>query len=219
MKKKIKLVSDLNKINMKKNFVFVALNLSFISFFCRGTIKLYDDIHLWCDGIMGKILYGYDKIAGSNLIKLFYKYKYSKILVVGNCNNKQIEFLKKKFKTKVECLKIPKIRLKEVKDYIPVTNRNTLILITLPTPKQEVLAYEISKINSNYKIICIGGGLDIATGIIKSCPKLICDLGLEFLWRLRTDTIRRLNRLIYTGILFLYYFLTGEVKKIKITKL
>jgi len=219
MKNNIKLVSDLSKINMKKNFIFVALNLSFISFFCNGSIKLSNNIYLWCDGIMGKILYGYNKIPGSKFIKLFYKYKYTKILIVGNYDEKQISLLKKKFKTKVKGFAIPKIEIKDIRNYIPSTDQNTLILITLPTPKQEILAYEISKINSNYKILCIGGGLEIATGIVKSCPILISNLGLEFLWRLRTDTIRRLKRLIYTGILYLYYSITGKVRKIKIIKI
>ena len=78
-----------------------------------------------------------------------------------------------------------------------------------------MLALEISKINNYFKIICIGGGLGIAAGDIKMCPKIIQNLGLEFLWRLNTDTSRRLKRLFFT--LFIYLSnITRINNKIKI---
>ena len=84
------------------------------------------------------------------------------------------------------------------------------------TPKQEILSSEIIKKSKYYKILCIGGGLSIAAGEIKKCPRFLYDLGLEFLWRLRTDTFRRLERLIVTLLIFIFSLLTGKLSKIKV---
>ena len=92
-------------------------------------------------------------------------------------------------------------------------------MITLPTPKQEMLSNEIIKKNKYYKIICIGGGLNIATGEVKSCPAFISKIGLEFIWRLRTDTFRRISRLLSTFTIFIFYLFIGKLKKFIIFKI
>ncbi len=218
-KKKIKIVQNFKKINFNQNFIFSALNLSFLSYLCLGIIKTPNNMFLWCDGIIGSLKSNIKKTPGSEFIKIFYRYKFSKILIAGNYSSKQIKYLRKKFKTKVEGFFIPNVSYVSVKKYLPKVDKNTLILITLPTPKQEILAYAISKKKINYKIICIGGGLSITTGEVKRCPKFLSNIGLEFIWRLRTDTIRRLQRLITTFFLFLFYFLTGKIGRIKLIKI
>ena len=57
------------------------------------------------------------------------------------------------------------------------------------------------------------------TGEEKVVPKYLYLLGLEFLWRLRIDTKRRLKRLIQTANYFLKGYLNNEFKKIKIEKI
>ena len=44
-------------------------------------------------------------------------------------------------------------------------------MITLPTPKQEQLSEHLIKINKYYKIICIGGSINIVSGLEKEVPK------------------------------------------------
>jgi UDP-N-acetyl-D-mannosaminuronic acid transferase (WecB/TagA/CpsF family) len=61
--------------------------------------------------------------------------------------------------------------------------------------------------NKYYKIICIGGAISMASGDEKMIPKFFDESGLEFLWRLRTDTKRRIFRLIYT----IFYYFRGEM--------
>ena len=88
--------------------------------------------------------------------------------------------------------------------------------MTLPTPKQEQVAEYISQNQSTYKILCIGGALNMLTGHEKPCPKILENYGLETIWRLRTDTYRRGSRLIRTLILFFYYgFFRGKLKNLK----
>ena len=95
--------------------------------------------------------------------------------------------------------------------------KNNLVLITLPTPKQEILANEIKKINKHFKIICIGGGLSIASGEVRKCPEFIEKIGLEFIWRLNNDTSRRIKRLCITFLVYLIN-LNNIDKKINIIK-
>ena len=87
-------------------------------------------------------------------------------------------------------------------------DKNELIFITLPTPKQEQVARFLKNKNIYFKIICIGGSINIASGDEKEVPRFISKL--EFLWRLRYDSIRRLNRLIYT---FSHYLIATFITK------
>ena len=130
---------------------------------------------------------------------------------MGNYSKKQNQYLKKKFKTKVNFIKLPIIKGNNLKKFVPKLDNNSLVLITLPTPKQEILAKEIKKNNKNFKIICIGGGLSIASGETKQCPKMLQSLGLEFVWRLNTDPWRRIKRLSQT--LFIYILNLHKIKK------
>ena len=60
------------------------------------------------------------------------------------------------------------------------------------------VAKEINKI---FKILCIGGSINILSGLEKEVPKLIYPF--EFIWRLRYETLRRSKRLITTFISFI----------------
>ena len=86
---------------------------------------------------------------------------------------------------------------------------NEIIFITLPTPKQEELAYSLSKKNKNYKIICIGGSIAIASGEEKPVPKFLQNY--EFLWRLRNDFLGRSFRLLES---FYYYVKRKFIKNL-----
>ena len=105
--------------------------------------------------------------------------------------------------------------LKKKKIKIP---SNTLTFITLPTPKQEQIAMNLTKYNANYQIICIGASLAIVSGEEKEVPNIL--KSYEFLWRLRTDTVRRLIRLIETifyyskGIIYLKKYIKTSFRKI-----
>ena len=217
--KKLKLVENFKKFNNKSNYIFSALNLAFLAYLALGHIKPTKRYFLWCDGLIGQIYSGIKKTPGSKFIRFFFKYKFTEIVILGNHSNIQIKFLKKKFKTKIRSIVLPKITRKNIKKYAPKVKKNSLILITLPTPKQEMLSDEIIKKNKYYKILCIGGGLSIATGEVKNCPNYISRIGLEFIWRLRTDTFRRISRLLFTLVMFIFYLINGKLKKFTIFKI
>ena len=120
----------------------------------------------------------------------------------------QKNFYKKKFKLKIINQKLPFGNINKIlKTKIKLSNKS-LTLITLPTPKQEKLAYYLSKKNSKYKIICIGASIAIASGEEKEVPNILKNY--EFLWRLRNDFFRRSKRIIET---FFYYLIGKYLKK------
>ena len=57
----------------------------------------------------------------------------------------------------------------------------------------------------------------MAARLEKDCPKLLYKLGLEFIWRLRGDTKRRILRLLYTFIMYNIFIISN--KKISIKKI
>jgi exopolysaccharide biosynthesis WecB/TagA/CpsF family protein len=158
------------------------------------------------------------KIPGRDLLEKITIPNYvKKILVLGNLDNNGKYYLKKKFKDKiVKHTQLPYENIKNLYKYLPKIKKDELILITLPTPKQELLAIELAKRNMNYKIICIGGSLNIVSGTEPITPYILYKYNLEFIWRLRFDTIRRTIRLLETLIYFTIGILTKSYNKINI---
>ena len=67
--------------------------------------------------------------------------------------------------------------------------------------------------------MCLGGGMSMVSGEEKVVPESIENMNLEWIWRLRTNTWFRLNRLFITGYgfflkLFLKYFNKTKFNKI-----
>tara|TARA_B110000008_G_scaffold277539_1_gene319045 strand:+ start:7932 stop:8591 length:660 start_codon:yes stop_codon:yes gene_type:complete len=201
----------------KRRFVLAAFNLAFISLFLERKIKINNKFIFWNDGIIGSFFSNLKKIPGSDLItKIIYNDTIEKICIIGNISKKSKKFLEKKSKKKIIVHNMPIANLNILKKKLPKIYTKNLYLITLPTPKQEQLALYLSKNYSNHKIICIGGGLEIASGFIKKCPNIMRKMGLEFIWRLKDDTFRRLFRLTYTSIMLTKNILNRKLKKYKL---
>jgi N-acetylglucosaminyldiphosphoundecaprenol N-acetyl-beta-D-mannosaminyltransferase len=199
----LKKINDI--INKKKSFILSAFNLSFFSNIYSGKLKLSKYVVLWADGIFSKILNNNIlKIPGYKLIShIKISSKYKSIHIVGNTDAKVNSFIKKKFNDKIiDFSPLPFANIKEICKQVPKIKKNSLVLITLPTPKQEIYAESILKKYPMSKVICIGGGLKIASGSEKKCPKFFDNIGAEFIWRLNSDTKRRSRRLLVD----LYYF-------------
>ena len=90
---------------------------------------------------------------------------------------------------------------------MPKIYSNEVIFLTLPTPKQEVIANELANSNENYTIFCVGGALNMLAGDEPEPPGGIIENNFEFLWRLKFDTKRRIVRLFKS----MFYYLLGEI--------
>ena len=202
----LNLIKNVNKIlETKKKFILVAFNLSCYAFIFEGKIKVNENFFFWQDGIFSKFFTKkFKKLPGRKLISnLKISKNIKNIFVIGNLTAKARFFLENKYKVPIKHKELPYGSIDKILKSIPKILISDLVLITLPTPKQEIVANEIIKKNKSYKIICIGGGLGIAAKDEISCPKFIEEIYLEFLWRLQYQTKRRLIRLSHSLYLFI----------------
>jgi len=218
----LKIVTDVKKI-FNKNFVLSGLNLAFLGYYCNNEIKIFKELYNWPDGIAARTLgeKKLKKIPGRDILKGIQIPNYIiQIRVLGILSLRSLKYLQNKFGIKIVHNNLPYKSGNELIKFLPKTFlKNELIFITLPTPKQEIIAEYIAEHNSNFKIICAGAAVAMLSGEEKVVPKFLDFFGLEFIWRLRIDTIRRLKRLFETANFFLRGYLNNKIDKIKIEKI
>ena len=205
-----KIIKKIDRNLMKKNFILSGMNLAFLGYYANKELFLSKNLFHWPDGIWVKNHINIKKIPGRELIQKMKAFKnINQINVLGNLSEKSKKFLEKKFKLKVKHTILPFGNIKKISEnkiYLP---KNSLTFITLPTPKQEKLANILTKYNKHFKIICIGASIAISSGEEKPVPNIIKNY--EFLWRLRTDFLRRLKRILET---LLFYFKGKYIYKV-----
>ena len=194
------IIDDVKKIPLQKNFILSGMNLAFLGYYASGKVYPFKDLYHWPDGVFIQKFIDIKKIPGREIIKkLQIPSSIKRILILGDASEASIKYLKNKFKLSIKNIALPYGSIDIIKKKKIKLSNNTLVFITLPTPKQEQFAYELCKYNDNYKIICIGASLAIASGEEKTVPLILSKY--EFLWRLRSETFRRTKRLLET-----YYF-------------
>ena len=209
---------DLNIFQKYKGNIFSALNLAFISYDYKYKIRTHRYI-FWPDGVFSSIIINKKKIPGREIFikilnKLNYSKKNKKIIILGNLPKVSKKWLEKNLVKKYRHYSLPydnaqkiyyKIRLKKLIN-------NSIIILTLPTPKQELLANLIIKDYPECNILCIGGSINMLSGYEKRAPNFFYKFNLEWLWRLRFDTKRRMLRLIESLKLVIELYLMGKNK-------
>ena len=211
-----KLIKSVDIINFKKNFVLSALNLAFLGAYMDNKVRIYKDLVHWPDGVFIKnINILIKKIPGRKILEeLKIPKEIKQITVFGNLPKESKIFLEKKFKKKITSYELPYGNIEKIiKNFNYKIGKYEFIMITLPTPKQEQLAEYLITKNKIFKILCIGGSINILSGLEKEVPKLIYPF--EFIWRLRYETTRRTIRLIST----FYSYLRGKYFKKKLVNL
>jgi hypothetical protein len=209
----IKLIRNVKDIPFNKNFCLSGLNLAFLGYYVKKKIKLTKNIYLWPDGFFYKRFFSNKKIIkipGRKVVEMLkIPINIKNIYVIGNLDYVSKKYLQKRFKIKITHIPLPMDDVRNLYEkHCQVKFLATdLIFLTLPTPKQEEFAYLIMKNNNFYKIICIGGAINIASGLESPVPDLLDKMYLEFVWRLRTDTLRRIRRLIISSL----FYLKGEL--------
>jgi exopolysaccharide biosynthesis WecB/TagA/CpsF family protein len=201
----IKIIKNIKSLDLNKNFVLSALNLAFLGSLVKKELKLYNELIHWPDGKYSlNFTKNLKKIPGRDLInKINLKGNINRIVVVGDLPDVAKKFIEKKFHRKVINYKVPYGNIKEITNNLKIKlKKKDLCFTTLPTPKQERVAEYIVSKNKKFKIICIGGSINIASGIEKAVPKLFNKF--EFLWRLQYDSSRRLKRLFISFFNYLY---------------
>ena len=208
-----KIIKNLKNIPLDKNFSLSGLNLAFLGYYIKKKIKISKDVYLWPDGFFFKRFFrdnDIKKIPGRDIIKgLKLSDKITRIFILGKLDLKSKEYLKSLYKKETVHIDLGYGSANEIfKEICNVKFLKTdIIFLTLPTPKQEEISELIMKNNEFYKIFCIGGAINMASGLERPVPDFLEKLNLEFMWRLRTDTRRRFKRLIVSG----FYYLRGEL--------
>lgn len=208
-----------NKINNYDDYIFSAFNLAMTSNLIGNNITNEKHLHFWSDGIFCKFFNRkIKKISGSKLLEtLKLDKKFKQIHVIGNLHIKDRLFLSQKFRgLELNFTDLPFGEPEDLINDINSIDKNSLILLTLPTPKQELLAQMIKLKFNCGKIICIGGGLSIASGHEKKCPVILEKIGLEFIWRLKSETRRRTLRVSKDIIIIIFSLITFRLNKFKI---
>ncbi len=214
--KEIKYITN-NTINKysDQNFILSALNLAFLGSFVEKRIVIDKNLICWPDGIMTKLIFNekINKIPGRRIIqKIKFKKNEKKIQIIGNLTVKNREYLEKKFPGKIiKNIPLPYDTDENLKKLLKNKVSNGIIFLTLPTPKQENIAIYLSKILKNFKIYCIGGAINMLSGEEDPVPKIF-EENLEFLWRLKFDTKRRLKRLLTNSLYLIYGILFNKFK-------
>ena len=200
-----KILSKIEKIPFDKNFILSGMNLAFLGYYANNEVFTKKSLYHWPDGVMLKQHINITKIPGRDLIKnLIIPKKIKKICVLGNLSKNSKAFMEKKFRKKIENIRLPFGNIDKILKTKIKLPKNALTFITLPTPKQEKLAYYLSLKNSNYKIICIGASIAMASGEERVVPNILKNY--EFLWRLRNDFFRRSKRIFET----FFYYIKGK---------
>ena len=212
---KIKLIKKVENIPYSKNFILCALNLAFVGYLKTKDVKVNKNVYLWPDGIFAKRFFKQkiNKISGRKLVTdLNIPEHFKKIHVIGNLPINSKIYLENKFNIPVRHSEMSMSNVEQLKKEIPRIYNDELVLLTLPTPKQEIIASEISELNDKYSIICIGGALNMLGGSEPPPPKILENY-FEFIWRLRFDPKRRIRRLFRSAIYYLFGEISNEYKK------
>lgn len=211
--------NDINLCDKKitdKGNIFVALNLFSISHFEENFKNNSQNVKFWCDGIFGVIHLKQrgiftKKIAGPKFFEILLSYINKKVVVVGNLDKKELSYLNKRDISVIRNIPLLNFRFEDLKK---ITLESEIeVIITLPSPLQEETAFFLHKKYPNLNFFCIGGALKMLSYPELNAPKIVRKLNIEWLYRFKTDPIRRFSR-IFNSIC--KYF--NNLKKIRTYK-
>jgi N-acetylglucosaminyldiphosphoundecaprenol N-acetyl-beta-D-mannosaminyltransferase len=169
-----------------------------------------------CDGISIAISHklfvhtSIKRIRGGDFLRTFFKSASNstiRIGILGGKNNSMQEVissinsrfsnLKIVFAYEPPFTEISKYPIKEITKKLKAAELD-VCLVAIGTPKQDVLARILSE-QVDIDFFCIGAALEFLIGSKKEAPKMLQDLGMEWLYRLITEP-RRLGRRYLIGI-------------------
>ena len=190
--------------------------MAFLGSFISDKIDIDKRFIHWPDGIFAQRYYKktIQKITGRYLMSnLIIPKDINTIHVMGDLDNNGYNYLKNKYQKHIRHSKLRYGETKEIIQDLPDINVDELVILTLPTPKQEHVAIALSNINKNYKILCTGGAINMLVGREKPVPKFM-ERYFEGLWRLRFDTKRRFKRLAVTSFFYFSGVINGKFKQV-----
>lgn len=180
--------------------ILCALNL-FMLGFLRNNLQFPGNTVLWCDGLMGLWFlkargYSAKRLRGVEMLKLILAANRGRsVCILGSCSDFAKNALLQHGIEIAQHFSLESLNV-ETFNINSLSLNSTFVLVTLPSPLQELISFKLlaNATFANTQIFCIGGALNMLAYPELDCPKSIQLLGLEFLFRMKTDTARRLNR-------------------------
>lgn len=204
---KIQVINSKNVTNFiqthrKTGVILSALNL-FMLGFLRQHPEFPNSAIFWCDGLMGALFmkakgYSTKRLRGIEMLKVALEANSGRsVCIIGSCSDFGKKVLVQHGVEITQHYNLDSLNLDNF-DCSSLSLSSDFVLVTLPSPKQELLSLKLASIpaNSDMHFFCIGGALNMLAHPELDCPRYFRVLGLEFLFRLRTDTVRRTNRLV-----------------------
>jgi UDP-N-acetyl-D-mannosaminuronic acid transferase (WecB/TagA/CpsF family) len=191
--------------------IFSALNL-FMLGHLRKNINITGYLYYWVDGIFAKYFLLLFKqkyikqISGREFLEaVLFSCRGESVTIFGNCDSTE-EAILANYQVKIHRhYLMPNVNSGGLS--LPDELTEGIVLITLPSPIQENLALKLYEKGSKnlYRIYCVGGALSMLARPELDCPYFLRFVGLEFLYRMRTDTRRRLIRLLNSSYNFAFF--------------
>lgn len=206
-------IKKISNLEYKNSFILSALNMASLSNMDLFYLN-HDKIIFWMDGFFSKyVIKNYVKTPGRNIIQnINIPKSINKVYLCGNYSELQIRYLEKNYNKKIDFKDIPFIKnTKDLTDLKLDIEDNSVVIISISTPKQELLANQILIQNNgkNIYIFCMGGSMSMVTGEEKIVPNKIEKFNLEWFWRLQSNTFFRIQRLIST----FFYFIIKKMNR------
>lgn len=164
-----------------------------------------------------------DRIAGMSFFPLMLgqcEKLELKIGLIGSTDevlNKILQKIKKEFpKIKVTQAISPPFKSQwDNQAYIESFNNfdTNLVFVALGCPKQEKWMFENHK-KINAILLGVGGAFPVYAGIIRKCPRIMSDNGLEWLYRFIMEPRRLGKRYLYTNTIFIKLLTKATLKRI-----
>ena len=214
---KYNFITNTNQIMSRKKFILSAFNMAFLAYVHNKISFNRKSLFLWPDGILSKLILKKKKIPGRKLLsQIDNNGEFKNVYLISSFNTKNIFYIKKKFSNKrFHFIEAPfgnsEIIFNTIKIQLVNIKPNSLILLGIPTPKQEEIASKISNILSSFKIICLGGAISYNSRETEIPPKFF-ETYFESIWRLQNDTFRRSSRLLLSILIFIKRSFFGEYK-------
>lgn len=218
-KDKYNFFNNPNKLMRYEKVIMSAYNMAYLSFVHNKINFNKNHVYLWPDGISSTFFKNIKKISGRKILsKIESSEHFENVYLISKYKESYLRYIKNKFSDKkFFFIEAPfgnnQFIMSKINDDIKRIKKKSLIILTLPTPKQEYLASKISNMLDNYKIVCIGGAIDYNSNLVKIPPKFI-EKYFESIWRLRDDTFRRIKRLLLSILMYMKRKLFKELTDI-----
>lgn len=200
----VELSKDANILFEDKRPV-VALNLAGLAYLSKNWQQQGQCLY-WVDGVMGSFVC---LLSGLFVKKKPGRVLLTELLTLCRCENQRpVFFLGYKYDAvvcerilgrKIHCIELPNLSEHEAMfDFrLPEFSADAVVFTAISSPKQELIALRLFR-EKDLKVFCIGGAVNMVEGRESITPAIISNMGLEWLFRLRTNTKFRMYRLLNT---------------------